>query len=298
MLLQEAEKFSSLDLLARQVVEGFITGMHKSPFHGFSVEFAEHRTYNPGESTKNMDWRLFARTDKLFVKRYEEETNLRCRLIIDQSASMYYPEKTNAKIKFSIYASAIIANLLKRQRDAFGLTVFDEAIPYQSETKSSVAHYRNILAKLEETLLKTGGNKTNIATNLHLLAEQFHRRSLVVLFTDMFENGESFDAIFDALQHLKFKKHDIIIFHVTDHQTENAFEFSNKPTRFVDLETGESVKLMPDEIKESYLSKVQNLKKELQFKCNQYKIELVEADVRKDFNQVLLPFLLKRQSLH
>ena len=149
-MFAEIEKYKSLDFFARQVVEGFITGLHKSPFHGFSVEFAEHRLYNSGESTKNIDWKLYGRTDKLFVKRFEEETNLRCQVLIDQSSSMYFPIERHGqfqspnKLTFSVYASALIMELLMRQRDAFGLTLFSDKIDLQTEVRSNVMHQRYV----------------------------------------------------------------------------------------------------------------------------------------------------------
>ncbi len=157
-MFPEIEKYKSLDFFARQVVEGFITGLHKSPFHGFSVEFAEHRLYNSGESTKNIDWKLYGRTDKLFVKRYEEETNLRCQVLIDQSSSMYFPlerqgnfRKPN-KLTFSVYAAALIMELLVRQRDAFGLTLFSDSVELQTEVRSSVLHQRYVYSLMEKLL--------------------------------------------------------------------------------------------------------------------------------------------------
>jgi uncharacterized protein (DUF58 family) len=144
--------FGNLELLAKQVVEGFITGMHKSPFHGFSVEFAEHRLYNPGESTRNIDWRLFGRTDKLFSKKYEEETNLRCQIVLDGSSSMYFPKEEQNKLEFSIYAAASLIELLKRQRDAVGLSIFDETLALHTAAKSSLTHHRFLYSELEKRL--------------------------------------------------------------------------------------------------------------------------------------------------
>jgi uncharacterized protein (DUF58 family) len=244
----------NLEFLSKQVVEGFITGLHKSPFHGFSVEFAEHRLYNTGESTRHIDWKLFARTDKLFVKRYEEETNLRCQIIIDRSSSMYYPEEGLSKMRFSGLAAASLIHMLKKQRDASGISIFADALEYHSQCKLSSVHQKMLFSKLEETLNVPAKNvKSNIAKNLHQLAEMLHKRSLVVIFTDMMQNMGDADDMFAALQHFKYNKHDVILFHVEDKKTEVDFDFTNRPYLFVDSETGEKMKLFPAQIKHQYL---------------------------------------------
>jgi len=236
---------TNLGILAKQVVEGFITGLHKSPFHGFSVEFAEHRPYHSSENIRSIDWKLFGRTDKMYVKRYEEETNLRCQLVLDISSSMYYPEGKWNKIKFSILSIASLVELLKTQRDAFGLTLFSDEIKFSSNARSTTMHQKLIYAELEKVLVdKPVQRKSSIAKSLHELAEKLHRRSMVVIFSDMFENINDKEAIFDALQHLRYNKHEVILFHVSDHQTELEFNFDNRPYQFIDIETGESRKNM------------------------------------------------------
>lgn len=286
---------NNLELLATQVVEGFITGLHKSPFHGFSVEFAEHRLYNSGESTRHIDWKLYGRTDKLFIKRYEEETNLRCRVAIDISPSMYYPVSGLNKIRFSVYAAASIMYMLRKQRDASGLTLFDESMRFHSDCKVSLTHFRMLLARLSRLLEEPAGpGGSDIAGSLHLLADRLHRRSLVIVFSDMFQSGRSQEELFAALQHLKYNKHEVILFHVTDDHTEARFDFANRPYLFIDSETGDKLKLFPHQVKERYLEAVEKYKKELQLKCAQFNIDFVDARVSNDFNQVLLPFLIKR----
>jgi len=299
MNLQElAVSFDNLDLLAAQVVEGFITGMHKSPFHGFSVEFAEHRLYNTGESTKNIDWKLYGRTDKLFVKRFDEETNLRCHLLLDVSPSMFYPKESNAKIRFAAIGAAVLANLMKKQRDAFGLFQFSDHIVSSLDVRSSLSHYRLVINELQKTLNNVPEKAgTNVADTLNQIAEQIHRRSLVVIFSDMFDASEDPSALFDALQHLKFRKHEVIVFHIVDGASELDFNFTNRPYRFVDAESGEELKLYPDDVKSHYLQQIQKFNADLRMKCNQYKIDYVEADVRKDFGQILMPFFVKRQKM-
>lgn len=288
----------NLEFLAKQVVEGFITGLHKSPFHGFSVEFAEHRLYNTGESTKHIDWKLFARTDKVFVKRYEEETNLRCQIIIDSSSSMFYPADGLNKIKFSIYAAASLIYMLKKQRDASGLSLINDSITFHSPCKSSSTHQKLLYNKLEETLVQqVPERKSNIAANLHQLAEMLHKRSLVIIFSDMLQNAGNDDELFAALQHLKYNKHEVILFHVEDKKTEVEFDFTNRPYLFVDSETGEKMKLFPSQVKERYLQALNEYRHQLKLKCAQYRIDLVEAEVSTDFHQILLPFLVKRNKL-
>jgi uncharacterized protein (DUF58 family) len=299
---QQIRQFSNLELIAKQVVEGFITGLHKSPFHGFSVEFAEHRLYNKGESTKHIDWKLFGRTDKLFIKRYEEETNLRCQLIIDDSSSMYFPmpdgkELKQNKITFSVYCAAAMIELLKRQRDAVGVSIFSETVEVHTPAKSSSLHHKILYHELEKRIQLHDVNehkKTSAITALHQIAESIHKRSLVMIFSDMMDSKANADELFSALQHLKHNKHEVILFHVVDKKKEMEFDFENRPYRFVDMETGEEIKLHPNEIKESYLSQMAEYKKELMLKCGQYKIDFVEADINEGFDQVLMPYLMKR----
>jgi len=288
-----------LELVAKKAVEGFITGIHKSPFHGFSVEFAEHRLYNTGESTRHMDWKLFARSDKLFIKRYEEETNLRCQIVIDQSSSMYFPKgELNNKMNFSVHAAAALCELLKRQRDAFGLSVFGDALVHHIPARGSETHKKIIFDKLENLIEQpTDTVNTSAAAALNEVAEVIKRRSLVVIFSDMFENAAGNDELFSALQHLKFRKHEVILFHVVNKKLELDFEFDNRPYHFIDMESGEEIKLNPKQIKEVYLKKINEFKESLELKCGQFKIDFVEADVNEGFDKVLYAYLVKRSIL-
>ncbi|CAM4023656.1 MULTISPECIES: DUF58 domain-containing protein [Flavobacterium] len=299
--LEKISSFKNLELLANQVVEGFISGMHKSPFHGFSAEFAEHKIYNPGESTKHIDWKLFAKTDRLYTKRYEEETNLRCHLIIDNSSSMHYPvlkqnqEFYKSKIGFSVLASAVLMNLLKKQRDAVGLSIYSEEYEYYSPEKGSDRHHRMLLDKLESTLEKTKNIKTTDTVSfLHQIAENIHRRSMVVLFTDMFQKGDE-EKIFKALQHLKHNKHKVVVFHVYDEKTELAFDFDNSPKKFIDVETGETVHLFADTIKEEYEKQVQSYFKEIENTCLKYRIQYVPVSVGENFEKIITTYLVEKQ---
>jgi len=296
------QNLTHLEFLARQVVEGFITGLHKSPFHGFSVEFAEHRLYNTAESTRHIDWKLFARTEKLFVKRYEEETNLRCRILLDTSESMRYPDRngddTHNKLSFAIYAAAALTELMRRQRDAVGLSTFSDQVDLHSPAKSTVGHHKFLFGEMEKLLdYSETGKGTSAAAAINEVAERIHRRSLVVILSDMFDNSLENERLFSALQHLKFNKHEVILFHITDKKTELDFNFENRPYTFVDNETGEEVKAHPNEIRETYLSRMDKFTHELSVKCGQYGIEFVPADISEGFNQVLLRYMIKRKKL-
>lgn len=301
----ELEKYKTLDFRAHQIVEGFITGLHKSPFHGFSVEFAEHRLYNNGESTRNIDWKLYGRTDKLFVKRFEEETNLRCQLLIDHSSSMYFPVERQGnfqepnKLTFSVYAAAVIVELLVRQRDAFGLTLLSDKIDLQTEVRSSTAHQRHLLTILEGLLRPIDADKmekrpTSIAESLHLMAEKMHRRSLVVIFTDAFLRPEEHEELFDALRHLRHCKHEVILFHTFDRAKELNLDFGNKPIQFIDMESDRRIKAFPHELSAHYVAEMQRQTDALKRHAVQYHIDYIPVDIALGFDQIMQPYLLKR----
>lgn len=299
--LNKTGGFKNLELLAKQVVEGFIAGMHKSPFHGFSAEFAEHKIYNQGESTKHIDWKLYAKTDKLFTKRYDEETNLRCHLIIDNSSSMHYPQmkefsmsKLN-KIAFSALASASLMHILKKQRDAVGMSIYSDAYDYYSPEKGSERHHQMLLGQLSTMVVSKPINKqTETYTYLHQIAEKIHRRSLIFFFTDMFQTSTDETKLFEALRHLKHNKHEVVLFHVFDKEKELKFDFDNIPKRFIDVETGEFINLYPDTIKDNYEASVVSYFNELRLKCGQYGIKYVEADITKDFDKILTTYMVER----
>lgn len=299
--LQKISSFSHLELLANQVVEGFISGMHKSPFHGFSSEFAEHKVYNQGESTRHIDWKLFARTDRLYTKRFEEETNMRCHIILDNSSSMHYPKlKSNQsfyenKIGFSVLASAVLMDLLKRQRDAVGLSVYSDSYEFYAPEKGSGRHHRMLLDKLEGVLTEPREAKqTDTAALLHQIAQKMHRRSMIVLFTDMFQLGENSD-LFNALQHLKHNKHKVVLFHVVDKKTEFNFDFDSAPRKFIDVETGEQVNLFAENVKEEYEKSVSEYFKNIEETCIQYRIKYVPVSVEEKFEKILTTYLAEKQ---
>lgn len=306
MILQDevnkSNGFTNIELLAKQVVEGFISGMHKSPFHGFSAEFAEHKIYNNGESTKHIDWKLYAKTDKLYTKRYEEETNLRCHLIIDNSSSMHYPylpeqgiNRLN-KIGFSALASASLMQILKKQRDAVGLSVYSDAYEYYAPEKGSERHHHMLLDTLEKIVAQPpSAKKTKIFTYLHQIAQKIKRRSLIFLFTDMFQDDEEEERLFEALRHLKYNKHELTLFHIYDRERELNFDFDNAPKRFIDVETGEGVNLYADTVKANYEEAVRAYFERLRIKCMQYQINYVPVDIQQSFDQVLTTYLVERR---
>ena len=296
--LENSKNLMHIDLLARQMVEGFITGLHKSPYHGFSVEFAEHRLYNTGESTRNIDWKVFAKTDRLYTKRYEEETNLRCQILIDNSSSMHYPVKTKGKLYFSILSAAALAYLLHKQRDAVGVTSFSDHLEFQSEVKSTSTHLNKLYIQLQKMYSENRKQQTTeVAKVLHEIAEKIQRRSLVVIFSDMFDREEETDEIFRALQHLKHKQHEVLLFHVTEMNTEYHFKFDDRPYEFIDLETGEKLKFQPSEVKANYNKYVAEYYHQLKLKCGQLKIDFIEADINKKYDQILNSYLIKRSKM-
>lgn len=295
-------RFGNLELLAKQVVEGFITGLHKSPFHGFSVEFAEHRLYNEGESTRHIDWKLYGRTERLFTKKYEEETNLRCQIVIDCSSSMLFPvsDSKPSKLAFSVYAAASLIELLKRQRDAVGLSLFADKVDIHTPAKSSVRHHRFLYSELEKHLAKYEKNTkrtTSTVDALHEIAELTHRRSLVVIFSDLLDDPEKKDELFQALQHLRHNKHEVILFHTMDADLELNFNFENRPYNLIDMETGEQLKLQPNEFREKYTEMINRYFHEIEQSCLDYRIDFVKADINKGYHDILLAYLIKRQKM-
>jgi uncharacterized protein (DUF58 family) len=300
--LQEASGFLNFDLLAKSIVEGFISGMHKSPFHGFSAEFAEHKIYNNGESTRHIDWKLFAKTDKLYTKRYDEETNLRCHLIVDNSSSMHYPKLKNYsidslnKVGFSALAAAAMMQLLKKQRDAVGLSVYSEAVDYYAPEKGSERHHQMLMDRLNST---TSSPQKGVGTKtyevLHQIAEKLHRRSLIFLFTDMLQPDQESEQLFEALRHLNHNKHELVLFHVYDKATEYNFKFDNTPKRFVDVESGGAVDLYPEALQANYEAAIVSYFKDLRMKCGQYKINYVGVDVQEGFDKILTTYMVERQ---
>jgi uncharacterized protein (DUF58 family) len=290
----------NLELIARQSVEGFIIGLHKSPFHGFSVEFAEHRQYNPGDALRHIDWRVYGRSDKLFIKKYEEETNLRCTVLLDTSSSMQYPRETGrlSKLQYGCVAAASLLMLMKRQLDAASLALFDKDIYFRSDCRSAASHYRSLIHKLSEVFgYESQSAGSDISEAMHRIAEQIHRRSLVIVISDMIDDREQMEPLFESLQHLKYNKHEVILLHIMDKKQELNFEFENRPYEFVDMETGERLKLQPAQIREQYMQQMESFRQSIENQCYQYNISRVEMDLSEPVDKILHSFLLKRNKM-
>lgn len=304
--LEKINQYTSLEIRANQIVSGFISGLHKSPYHGFSVEFADYRPYNNGESTKFIDWKLYARTDKLFIKNYQQETNLRAIMLIDTSASMRFPfNKKNLsfdnpdKLVYSIYAASALISMLYKQRDAFAVAFVSDVIEQITQFKSSYVHKRYLFSLLEKMLAKPYKEFTkdsNLPTLLHQISETIHKRSLVCIFTDLLYDDE--EQLVRALEHLKHNKHEVILFHVIDKALEQDLDFKNRPYKFVDVETNQVVKLNPTEIKDKYEALMNKKFYDLHNLCNNLRIDYVACDINKSYNQVLLPYFYKRSRLY
>lgn len=290
----------NIEFLASQVVEGFIIGLHKSPFHGFSVEFAEHRLYNSGDNLKHIDWKVYGRVDKLFIKKYEEETNLRCQMVIDTSSSMLFPEDTGKpnKLQFSCLAAASIIKILKKQLDAVGLSLFDSSLSLHTPCKSTTVHHKMLMTELEKQLQNKASNQsTNAANVLHQIADTIHKRSLIIIFSDMLDRISDANELFDALQHLKYNKHEVILFHVQDGTYEVDFAFENRPYEFIDLESGERLRMNSLQMKNDYVEKMKNYRSDLLLKCGQFGIDVVNANTNDGYEKILTSYLIKRNKM-
>jgi uncharacterized protein (DUF58 family) len=297
-------KLKNIEIKAKLIVEGFITGMHRSPYHGFSVEFAEHRAYNAGESLRNIDWKVFGKTDKLYSKRYEEETNLRCQVVMDVSDSMRYPQPgpnvdTLTKLEYGSYLAAALQYLMISQRDAAGLTLFDEDITFSLPAKAKFTWMLPMFKELEKVIASKEffTHKTAAAPVLHKVAMKFHRRSFVVLITDLISDVSKLDEVFKAMQHLRHAKHEVLVFHLLDKKTEENFEFPNRPVILRDLESGEKLEVRPSQIKDEYQRLMKEYKTRFKQKCYELNIDLVDVDISTPYDKVLTDYLVKRSRL-
>jgi len=297
--IQDLKQIIALDIIARAIVEGFITGLHKSPYHGFSVEFSEHRPYNSGESIRFIDWKLYAHTEKLFVKKFEQDTNLRNFIVLDTSSSMLFPLNNNKanKIEFAIYISAALMYLFRKQRDANGLVVFSDKIDFFSQAKLNDLHFNYLISKLQnilDTYHNFKNKKTDLINTLHTVAEKIPKRSLVIILSDLLIDT-NLSQLTNALQHLKYNHHEVIIFNVIDQKLEINFEFENRPFKFVDIETNEQIKLNPLLFKENYQKEIDLYFQQIRNQVMKLNIDFVKSDINNQFNEILLTYLLKRQ---
>lgn len=302
LLEQNSNKIENLNLLAQQAVEGYIIGLHKSPFHGFSIEFSEHRLYNPGDSLRHIDWKVYGKSDKLFVKKYEEETNLRCCIALDISSSMHLPSKGIKKLQAAGIASACILHILKKQLDASALCLFDEKVQYLSAFKSTSNHYSTLIQDLEQQInvayTEQQRSSTNISHALHELANRLHRKSLVIIFTDfLITDNEALKDTINALQHLKFEQHEVILFHIVDQQLEINFELEGENIELVDIETLKSIKINKEAVKQVYQEKIQQHISYIEQSCLKHQISYERVDIHVPIWDVLTKYLQKRNKL-
>ncbi len=308
MLLKEIQSYSDFELLSNKAKEGFIAGLHKSPFRGFSVEFAEHRPYNPGESVKNIDWKLLARTDKKYIKQFDEETNLKAHIWLDTSGSMRFPEGQESKLKFGTLASAVMGSLLQQQKDSFSLGLFNEIGFYQrSACKSTRGHFQQQLASLTPIWLGNEVTKKNATEPANQSLEEailnVGRRQLVVILSDFLwrpAEAAAEASFWKYMSMLRFQKCEVLLLQIQHEEQELnlSFSSSNRPIKFMDLETNESIKLQPDEIQLAYKKNESERNKLFNNKCIQLGIDSFTADVSKPIEQALTAFFVKRSKLH
>ncbi len=296
-------QLAPLDLKARTIVEGFISGLHRSPFHGFSVEFAEHRPYNQGDDFKHIDWKVYGKSERFYVKRYEAETNLRAHVVLDISSSMYFKHFAEwSKLRYAIHYAASLIYMMHRQRDACGLVLFDEKIRRLFPTKSSYSHVRMLYGQLEKELeqekVKSKEQRGSASADaLHELAENLKRRSLVVILTDLFENADSHEALISALRHLRHQKHEVLLFNVLEHKSERELDFPDGKFLFEDMETGSELEVIPAQVKEDYRQKVAEYTHNFKVACNEARVDFEEIDTQSPFDLALLAYLNKRKRL-
>jgi len=278
-----------MDLRARLVVEGFITGLHKSPYHGFSVEFAEHRQYMPGDDIKHVDWKVYGKTDRFYVKQFEEETNLKAYLLIDASASMGYASTGITKFQYTCYLAGALAYLMIRQRDAVGLVLFDEKIRRYLPPRSVTTYLTQIFKELDTAESR---EKTDVAASLHMIAERIKRRGLVMIFSDLFDDPQ---RIMQSLKHFRHKKHEVIVFQVLD-PLEISFDL-NRDAIFKDLETGQQISTQSWHIMADYQAKMKSFIREIKKSCREHQIDYVQLSTEEPYDRALFEYLLKRKRI-
>ena len=292
-------RLKNMEIRARMIVEGFITGLHKSPYHGFSVEFAEHRPYNPGDELRHVDWKVYGKTDRHYVKQYEEETNLRHYVVLDTSPSMRYRHGAAlTKLEYGSYLAAALHYLMVKQRDATGLIAFDDTVHTRMMPKATNAYLRQLLLTLERLSdAPAGAPHTAAASALSEVAERITRRALVVIITDLFENVGQHEALLKALRHLRHRGHEVLVFHVLESETERRFAFPDVPMLFRDMETGETLSVQPSQLRENYQEAVRLFSEQFRRRCLEQNIDFVELDTAESYDTALLAYLNKRKTL-
>ena len=288
---ETVSKLKGMEMRARMVVEGFIAGLHKSPYHGFSVEFAEHRQYMPGDNIRDIDWKVYAKSDRYYIKQYEEETNLKGYLLLDCSASMAYRSGERiSKLDYAGMVSGALSFMMLRQRDAVGLVTFDEKIRRYIPPRSKSGHLHVVL---NEIASQTPSETTDISSTLHEMAERIKRRGLVIIMSDLLDEA---DKIISGLKHCRYNKHDVIVFHILDPR-ERDFAFPREAI-FRDMETGEEATTLPYQIKRDFAREVQEFSDEIATACRQSNIDYFPIDTSTPFDRALYAFLSKRERLY
>ena len=282
-------RLNNLSLKARFVVEGFIVGLHKSPYHGFSVEFSEHRAYGAGDEIRHVDWKLWGKTDRFFIKQFEEETNLKSYLLVDQSLSMTYKSKNMTKLEYAQILAASLGYLMLKQQDAVGLTLFDDRIRVNIPARSKRSHLNIILSQMQNII---AGPETTIAPVLHKTAEAIKKRGLIILISDLFDDP---DKVLSGLQHFRYKGHEVIVFHVLDPQ-ELTLDFTQR-TRFRDMESGEEIVTDPWHIQSDYQKSMEQFCDYIKSNCRQKNIDYVQLSTDFPLDMALSEYLIKRKRI-
>ena len=283
-------KLDNLQLKAKKVVEGFIVGLHKSPYHGFSVEFSDHRSYGPGDEVRHIDWKLWGKTDRFFVKRYEEETNLKAHIMIDQSGSMGYSSHNISKLEYAKILAASFSYMLIKNQDAVGLYMFDSIMKKIISPRSTKNHLSILLSEMEKI---QAGSDTNISQALHQCAEKTHKKGLVILVSDLMDDREN---ILTGLKHFLYKGHEVIVFHVLDPK-EITLDF-NERVRFKDMESGRAIITDPRQLKKSYQENFQKFIDFYRTNCGKNRIDYIPITTDQPLDTALTEYLVKRRKLN
>ena len=279
-------RLENLSLRARLIVEGFIIGLHRSPYHGFSVEFAEHRAYGAGDEIRHVDWKLFAKTDRYYIKQFEEETNLKSYLLLDQSRSMSFASAGVSKLSYSQSLAAALAYLMLNQQDAIGLALFDSQLRSYLAPRARASHLNTLLGQLSRI---SPGPETAIAPVLHQLAESIVKRGLIVLISDLFDDP---NEVLLGLKHFRYKRHEVIVFHILDPQ-ELSFDYSSR-TRFRDMETGQTITTEPWHIRREYQQQMEQFINTFRTRCRRHNIDYVQITTDRPLDLALSEYLVKR----
>lgn len=282
-------RLGKLDLIARLVVEGFIIGLHRSPYHGFSVEFAEHRQYMPGDDTKHIDWKVYGKTERFYIKEFEEETNLKCYILLDISASMGFKSTEISKLQYGIYLSAALSYLMLNQQDAAGLVTFDQEIRTYLPPKAVSSYLRQLLLTLHRC---KSSQKTNISGAFHQMADRIKRRGLIIVISDLLDDSAS---VLSGLKHFRHNNHEVIVFHLLD-PAERDFDFQGD-VMFEDIETGDQILTQPAHIRKEYRRTFSRFVHRFQKECRENRIDYVLMDTSDPFDKALIEYLGKRQRI-